>query len=253
MGKNVHPEDRSISADEYETLSADERRASCRYPVPELPALIGWWVEKGALMEPPRLLTPALALVEAELLPVPAAETPPRPKSFDSATYSAIMGRGLLGRRRGPLAGAPVPGGGPENPRSAHVRVDSAEAAPAAPLIEPPPSAQAAESRIPAPPRESLESAEEEPAAVLRTCGALMLDLSHTGALFLSEAPPPAHKPLWVRLEGPVASEWLETRLVAITSHQPGSYLVRVAFRDSCPYDFFKQVVYGGGPASIAP
>lgn len=250
MGKSLHPDDRSISADEYEMMSADERRASCRYPVKELPALIGWYAQNNAPMEPPRPPSPApatapaaaLALLEAELLPDTAGETPPRPKSFAAAISSpAIKGRGLLGRRRGPLPAAPSVR--TDDPRSSLVRRDSAEPVLAPPFIEPP--APASESRIPAPP---IESADDAPAAVLRSCGALMLDLSQTGALLLSEAPPPAGQPIWIRLEDAVTTEWIETSLAGISAHEPGSYLVRVAFRESCPYDLFKQIVYGVGP-----
>src|SRR5262245_41207746 len=61
-----------------------DRRGSCRYPVADVPAVLGWWETPEARAER------ATSIVETEN-PSGSAQ---RPKLFDAETYSAIMARG---------------------------------------------------------------------------------------------------------------------------------------------------------------
>ncbi len=77
-----------------------------------------------------------------------------------------------------------------------------------------------------------------------RACGARLLDISQTGMLVLSTDPPPAGLPIWLRLETPQVTDWVEVVIKAMTPATDGAHRLRLAFREACPYDFFKTVVY---------
>jgi hypothetical protein len=79
----------------------------------------------------------------------------------------------------------------------------------------------------------------------LRYCQGRVLDISQTGMSLLSEAFPPPDQRAWARLDGPPATDWIEVSLRGATPQRPGIHLVRFAFLASCPYDFFKALVYG--------
>jgi hypothetical protein len=82
----------------------------------------------------------------------------------------------------------------------------------------------------------------------MKSCssGARLLDISQTGALVLSEAVPPANQRVWLRLKSPQVTDWVEVVLKG-ESPEPQEthrHRVRLAFRETCPYDFFKAAVY---------
>jgi hypothetical protein len=77
-----------------------------------------------------------------------------------------------------------------------------------------------------------------------RVCGARLVDISQTGVLVLSEAVPPADERVWLRLETPQVTDWVEVVPKGSTPEGPGAHRVRFAFREACPYDIFKAVVY---------
>jgi hypothetical protein len=77
-----------------------------------------------------------------------------------------------------------------------------------------------------------------------RSSAVRLLDISQTGLMVLSEAVPPAGGRLWLRLEAPEVTDWVEVILKGSTPEVPGVHRVRLAFRDACPYDIFKAVVY---------
>ena len=77
-----------------------------------------------------------------------------------------------------------------------------------------------------------------------RTCGVRLLDISQTGLLVLSTVVPPADGLIWLRLEAPQATDWVELVIMGTTPATDGAHRLRLAFRDACPYDFFKAVLY---------
>jgi hypothetical protein len=81
--------------------------------------------------------------------------------------------------------------------------------------------------------------------AKMRSCRAFILNLSHTGALLVSETAPVEGQSMWVRLDGPETSDWVEGSVRAVSKREPGKFLIRYVFRDACPYAFFKAAVYG--------
>lgn len=74
--------------------------------------------------------------------------------------------------------------------------------------------------------------------------GARLLDISQTGVQVLSEAVPPADQRIWLRLARPHATDWVEVVMKGSSPEAQGAHRVRLAFLQSCPYDFFKVVVY---------
>jgi hypothetical protein len=90
--------------------------------------------------------------------------------------------------------------------------------------------------------RDPLRPLEE----TMKVCSsaARLLDISQTGMLVLSETVPPADGQVWLRLESPQPSGWIEVLIKGATAAGPGMHRVRLAFRDTCPYDLFKAVVY---------
>jgi predicted component of type VI protein secretion system len=90
--------------------------------------------------------------------------------------------------------------------------------------------------------RDPLPAVEE--AMQSRVSSARLVDISQTGVLVLSEAVPPPGERLWLRLETPQVTDWVEVVLKGSTPQAPGAHRVRLAFRDACPYDIFKAVVY---------
>ena len=77
-----------------------------------------------------------------------------------------------------------------------------------------------------------------------RTCGARLLDISQTGLLVLSADRPPADTRIWLRLETPQVTDWVEVVVKGTTPATDGAHRLRLAFREACPYDFFKTVLY---------
>jgi hypothetical protein len=77
-----------------------------------------------------------------------------------------------------------------------------------------------------------------------RISRARLLNLSQTGALVLSEAVPPAGVRVWLRLDTPQITDWVEVVLKGSAPAAAGSHRLRLAFREACPYGLFKAVVY---------
>ena len=81
-------------------------------------------------------------------------------------------------------------------------------------------------------------------------------DISQSGAAVLVEQAPPLRKddPVWLRMEHPAPSDWVEARVVAVTVitkrsllflTQVVGHLVRLQFTGSCPYEMFKTATHG--------
>jgi Inner membrane component of T3SS, cytoplasmic domain len=73
---------------------------------------------------------------------------------------------------------------------------------------------------------------------------ARVLDISHTGLLVLCEIVPLVGQRAWVRLASPQATDWIEVVQRGSTPAGQGRHRIRLAFLESCPYEFFKLVVY---------
>jgi pSer/pThr/pTyr-binding forkhead associated (FHA) protein len=83
-----------------------------------------------------------------------------------------------------------------------------------------------------------------EKTMTLCTCWARLIDISQTGLLVRSETIPPVDAQVWLRLEDARLPDWVEVVVKGGTPEPSGVYRVRLAFRESCPYDLFKAVVY---------
>jgi pSer/pThr/pTyr-binding forkhead associated (FHA) protein len=175
---------RQIEDQRFAELSAQERRASCRYPVTDAEAVLSWW-------EP--IAAPSVVL--------PAPKNEPNGSESEESIYRRVMARWPGSHQGTPAERAAL---------------------------------ELARDPLPA----ALESMQS------RVSSARFLDISQTGALVLSEAVPPSGERLWLRLETPQVTDWVEVVLKGSTPHASGAHRVRLAFREACPYDIFKAVVY---------
>jgi hypothetical protein len=226
-------DNRSSMYDGQDDAPAD-RRGSCRYPVAEVPALLGWWET------PESRQAQGSPVVDAEK----AHSAVKRPKLFDAETYSAIMARGPA--LRGGFATAAArpavrPAGLNRHAASPALAGGKAEPAHAAkPQAGPPALREKAEPR-----REPSGNGEPQ----MLSCPARILDISHTGISLVSEFAPPEGQPLWVRLDGLEPSDWIEGTLAGLSRRDADKHLVRIRFTQGCPYDVFKAIVYSGKKA----
>jgi hypothetical protein len=210
-----------------------DRRGSCRYPVANVPAVLGWWETAEPREEH------AVSVVETDTGLGSARHSSSR--QFDAATYSAIMSRGpaLPGAFHGSLTTRPLSTAHRHQNGRASVPAVAGAKALAAPAAEPKASPPAL--------REKTETRSEprnngEPRML--NCCARIQDISHTGVSLRSEAAPPVGQSVWVRLDGLEPSDWVEGSLVSPAPGGPGGYHVRIRFHQACPYDFFKATVY---------
>ena len=63
-------------------------------------------------------------------------------------------------------------------------------------------------------------------------------NLSALGALLLTETPPPVGEPLWLRIEAPIATDWIEVGLA--WANESGA--AGVFFPSTCPYDLYRKL-----------
>ena len=84
-----------------------------------------------------------------------------------------------------------------------------------------------------------------EPVILPFSLSVQLLDISQTGISLLSDAAPNGFPPMWVCLKGAQPTEWVETSIRALALKEPGTYVIRLEFRDLCPYELFKTAVYG--------
>src|SRR3954465_4108204 len=85
-----------------------------------------------------------------------------------------------------------------------------------------------------------------------RQVDARIVNLSHTGALLIAQSILPSEqRPVWVRLQEPCVTEWIDAIVVRTARSLKsrltgnGTCLVRLRFLPTCPYDFFKCAVHG--------
>ena len=77
-----------------------------------------------------------------------------------------------------------------------------------------------------------------------QTCQALILDVSLRGAMITADTVPKTEK-VWLSLNGPSQTDWIEAKVVAVARTWRGPHKLRLAFETNCPYAFFKAAVYG--------
>ncbi|MDR3632427.1 MAG: FHA domain-containing protein [Isosphaeraceae bacterium] len=81
-----------------------------------------------------------------------------------------------------------------------------------------------------------------------RTVAVSMVDVSHAGLAVLSPIVPPRGERVWFRLDNEQAVDWVELSAVGAAPGGGGQHIVRFAFRETCPYDLFKILVFSGPP-----
>ena len=84
-----------------------------------------------------------------------------------------------------------------------------------------------------------------------RVISVSMVDVSHAGLAVLSPVVPPHGERVWFRLDHEQESDWVELSAVGNAPAGSGHHLVRFAFRETCPYDLFKTLVFRAGPSRI--
>src|SRR5262249_21910570 len=74
-----------------------------------------------------------------------------------------------------------------------------------------------------------------------RESRATLINVSSVGAFVIADEMPAKNRAVWVRLEGPTPSDWVEARGVrGLRSRKLG-----LEFGKPCPYDFFKAATQG--------
>jgi hypothetical protein len=74
---------------------------------------------------------------------------------------------------------------------------------------------------------------------------ALLIDISQTGAsIALDRIPHPADG-VKLRLDGNQVEDWTEAEVVGVTTTPQGPHLVRLAFRNPCPFETLLAAICG--------
>jgi hypothetical protein len=74
---------------------------------------------------------------------------------------------------------------------------------------------------------------------------ALLLDISQTGASIALDCVPCSGDGVWLRLEGESVTEWALAEVVDVTTTTRGPHLVRLAFRQACPFEILQAAICG--------
>lgn len=74
---------------------------------------------------------------------------------------------------------------------------------------------------------------------------AKIMNLSTTGALLQVQEEIPLGVPIWLRLDEPEPTNWLEGLVLRTEKLRGTERHLRVTFRESCPYEFFKATING--------
>ena len=85
---------------------------------------------------------------------------------------------------------------------------------------------------------------------IFRKTPATLLDISQGGAKLTVEFSPPRRSTVWVCLEGPRQTAWVEGVMLDAVKLPDGHAEIRMAFREVCPYSFFEVAVFGDPAAS---
>jgi hypothetical protein len=82
-------------------------------------------------------------------------------------------------------------------------------------------------------------------AGSFRQSAAWIIDISSSGGLIATDAPPPADRSVWLRLDNAEVPDWAEARLVTLQTSHTGIFAARIVFRGICPYPLIKAVAFG--------
>jgi hypothetical protein len=78
-----------------------------------------------------------------------------------------------------------------------------------------------------------------------RKSPATLMDISHGGSKAIAEIPPPRRSTIWICLDGPRRTEWIEAEVLEVVRRRDNTAEVRMKFREICPYSFFEAAVFG--------
>jgi len=87
--------------------------------------------------------------------------------------------------------------------------------------------------------------------SVFRTTEAELQNISKGGVLVRTALQPPRRSNVWICLEGPRRTEWVEGKVLDVAREQDKSATVRIMFDEICPYAFFEVAVYGWSAARL--
>jgi hypothetical protein len=68
-------------------------------------------------------------------------------------------------------------------------------------------------------------------------------DISLTGVCLIVDRLPPINRDLWVGLKGARPIVWSRVVLRSLSEPHPGRFMLRLSFKENCPYDLFKLAV----------
>ncbi len=86
-----------------------------------------------------------------------------------------------------------------------------------------------------------------------QSTGAVLLDISLGGASGRTSNCLPRHETIWVRLSWPTTTGWVEAKTIAVKRSlgnvllRRKAYVIRLRFKESCPYAFFSRAVRSAG------
>jgi hypothetical protein len=98
------------------------------------------------------------------------------------------------------------------------------------------------------------EAAEPKPQETMqqRYVQGELVDISQTGMAVLCAEVPRTDRKIWLRLDQPETTGWVEVVLKGYTQPAPEMHLIRLAFVQACPYDFFKAAIYAKSKPELA-
>ncbi|MGO9596566.1 MAG: hypothetical protein ACLP7Q_00930 [Isosphaeraceae bacterium] len=77
-------------------------------------------------------------------------------------------------------------------------------------------------------------------------------DVSQTGLCLIVDRLPPDNRDLWIGLKGTLPVVWSRVVLRSLSEPYPGCFMLRLSFKESCPYDLFKLAVTHKGDTRAA-
>lgn len=78
-----------------------------------------------------------------------------------------------------------------------------------------------------------------------RQTRAMIVDISQNGMSLVTIESPVHQGEVFISIEIPSPSEWMEARLIERISTEHGTHQIRLLFIQPIPYDLFKAAVYG--------
>ena len=93
------------------------------------------------------------------------------------------------------------------------------------------------------------EFADDEPTTILfpQTLHrfALLLEIGLAGASMMVDELPEDDAVVWFRLDGDRPGQWAEADIVEATTTARGPHILRIAFRDACPFPILREAIWG--------